>query len=63
MFGGEIMRILLDTHILFGTLSNDWRLPEKARKLIENEGNEIYYSIISLWEVEFIPADRRNIAV
>ena len=46
------MRILLDTHILLWTLSNDRRLPEKARKLIENEENEIYYSIISLWEVE-----------
>jgi len=28
------------------------RLPDKARKLIENEENEIYYSLVSLWEVE-----------
>lgn len=27
-------------------------MPEKARELIANEENEIYYSIISLWEVE-----------
>lgn len=46
------MKILLDTHILLWALSNDVRLPEKARKLIENENNEIYYSIISLWEIE-----------
>lgn len=46
------MKILLDTHILLWALSNDERLPEKAKKLIENEENEIYYSIISLWEVE-----------
>lgn len=46
------MKILLDTHILLWTLSNDARLPEKARKLIENEENEIYYSVISPWEVE-----------
>lgn len=46
------MKILLDTHILLWTLSNDPRLPVKARKLIENEDNEIYYSLISLWEVE-----------
>ena len=46
------MNVLLDTHILLWTLSNDVRLPEKARKLIEDENNEIYYSIISLWEVE-----------
>lgn len=46
------MKILLDTHILLWVLSNDARLPEKARKLIENEDNEIFYSMISLWEVE-----------
>ena len=43
------MKILLDTHILLWAISNDARLLEKARKLIENE---IYYSIVSLWEVE-----------
>lgn len=46
------MKILLDTHILLWALSNDERLPEKAKELIENEENEIYYSIISLWEIE-----------
>lgn len=46
------MRILLDTHILLWALSNDDKLPEKARELIIDEENEIYYSIISLWEVE-----------
>lgn len=46
------MKILLDTHILLWAVSNDLKLPEKARKLIENLENEIYYSIVSLWEVE-----------
>ena len=46
------MKILLDTHILLWALSNDERLPGKARSLIENEENEIHYSMISLWEVE-----------
>lgn len=46
------MRILLDTHILLWALSNDAKLPEKARELIKNEENEIYYSVVSLWEVE-----------
>lgn len=27
-------------------------MPEKARELIENKENEIYYSVVSLWEVE-----------
>lgn len=46
------MNILLDTHILLWALSNDDRLPKKARELIENTENRIYYSLISLWEVE-----------
>lgn len=46
------MNLLLDTHILLWALSNDTRLPEKAKLLIENAENEIYYSIISPWEVE-----------
>ena len=46
------MKTLLDTHILLWALSNDEKLPEKARELIENEENEVYYSVISLWEVE-----------
>lgn len=46
------MKILLDTHILLWAVSNDVRLPEKARRLIENTDNDIYYSMISLWEVE-----------
>lgn len=39
------MRFLLDTHILLWAISNDERLSEKARKLIENADNEIFYSI------------------
>lgn len=46
------MKVLLDTHILLWAISNDIRLSEKAKKLIENEENEIYYSIASLWEIE-----------
>ena len=46
------MKILLDTHILLWTLSNDIHLSDKARKLIVDMENEIYYSLISLWEIE-----------
>ncbi len=38
------MKVLLDTHILLWAISNDVKLPEKARKLIENDENEIYYT-------------------
>lgn len=46
------MKVLLDTHILLWTLTNDARLPVKARKMIENPDHVIYYSILSPWEVE-----------
>ena len=46
------MKILLDTHILLWAITGDERLPEKARNLIMDEENNVYYSIISPWEVE-----------
>ena len=46
------MKVLLDTHILLWTLSNYVKLSAKARNIIENEHNDIYYSLISVWEVE-----------
>ena len=46
------MKLLLDTHILLWALADDPRLPVKARKMIVNPDNEIYYSIVSPWEVE-----------
>lgn len=46
------MKLLLDTHILLWALSDDAQLSEKTRKLIQNEENEIYYSIASIWEIQ-----------
>lgn len=46
------MKLLLDTHILLWTLSDDPHLSEKARKLLENAENDIYYSIASIWEIQ-----------
>ena len=48
------MKILLDTQILLWALTNDGRPPTKARRMIEDERNEVYYSVISLWEVQRI---------
>ncbi len=45
------MNILLDTHILIWALNGDSRLPEKARELILDENNTVYYSSISIWEI------------
>ncbi len=46
------MKLLLDTHILLWALANDQHLSDQARKLIADEKNDIYYSILSLWEIE-----------
>ena len=46
------MNILLDTHILLWALSDDPLLPTMAKELIEDDKNDIFYSVISLWEIE-----------
>ena len=46
------MKLLLDTHILLWTLLGDDRLSKPARDAIADEGNDVYYSIVSPWEVE-----------
>ncbi|MBE6121889.1 MAG: type II toxin-antitoxin system VapC family toxin [Erysipelotrichaceae bacterium] len=46
------MKYLLDTHIILWALVNDARLSRKAKEIILDSGNSIYYSTISPWEVE-----------
>ena len=46
------MKLLLDSHILIWTITNDPRLPGAARELIENMSNEIFYSTASIWEID-----------
>lgn len=46
------MKLLIDTHILLWALLDDDRLPQKARELLTPTENDVYYSIISLWEIE-----------
>jgi len=45
------MRLLLDTHALLWWLSNDDRLGQRARTLIEDFGNDVLVSLVSLWEI------------
>lgn len=44
------MGVLLDTHILLWTLGDDPKLPDKAKKLIENAA-EVYVSAATFWEM------------
>ncbi|MCI0494611.1 type II toxin-antitoxin system VapC family toxin [candidate division KSB1 bacterium] len=44
------MKFLLDTHIFLWFISGDKRLPKFARNKIQEFENEVYLSVISLWE-------------
>ena len=46
------MKVLLDTHILIWLHRNDEKLSQKARKIILNPQNEIFYSAINIWEAK-----------
>jgi PIN domain nuclease of toxin-antitoxin system len=43
--------LLLDTHLLLWAVSMSGRLPERARRLIEDGSNEVLYSSASIWEI------------
>ena len=45
------MKILLDTHIALWAISDNERLPSNFIKIIDNPENEIFYSLVSVWEV------------
>lgn len=46
------MNILLDTHIALWYLNGDAKLSGVARSYIDDRGNDIYFSIASMWEIE-----------
>ena len=45
------MKLLLDTHLLLWALDASPQLSRTARRLIADEENELYFSVISLWEI------------
>ena len=45
------MKLLLDTHALLWWLADDARLGPKARDHVEDSGNTILVSQVSLWEI------------
>lgn len=46
------MKILLDTHIIIWLFNDSPKLSQKAKELVLRADNEIYYSVISLWEIK-----------
>lgn len=45
------MRLLLDTHVLLWWLGDSPRIGPKARACFQRNDDELYASIVSLWEV------------
>lgn len=45
------MRALLDTHTFLWWITDDARLSTRARKLIEDGHNKLYFSAASGWEI------------
>jgi PIN domain nuclease of toxin-antitoxin system len=45
------MKLLLDTHLLLWAAGEPERLSKQARRLINNNENELLFSAASLWEV------------
>lgn len=45
------MNLLLDTHILLWSASNDRMMSEAADALIRDPGNRLWFSAASIWEV------------
>ncbi len=45
------MRFLLDTHIFLWFINGDEKLNPGPRQFIEDQGNERYLSLASLWEL------------
>jgi PIN domain nuclease of toxin-antitoxin system len=44
------MNVLLDTHAFLWYISNDSRLPRPAYDVIRDKSNEVYLSVVSIWE-------------
>ncbi len=54
------MNILLDTHIAIWAISDDKRLDKYARDLLLDPGNNLYYSAVSVLEVDMKSKSKNN---
>jgi len=44
------MRLLLDTHAFLWYITDDPRLPVAYAEVIQDESNEVFLSVVSVWE-------------
>lgn len=53
------MKLLLDTHIWIWTQLAADRLSARVKRELENESNEVWLSLISIWELVLLVEKRR----
>lgn len=54
------MRLLLDTHLLIWAVSEPERLSAKAERLMNDEGNQLFFSAASIWEIAIKASYQRS---
>jgi len=45
------MRLLLDTHTILWAMLGDSKLSNRARAVLENDLNEVFVSVVCIWEI------------
>lgn len=51
--------MLLDTHIILWSMSDPHRLPPRVIRELEDDGNELWFSSISVWEILLLSEKKR----
>ena len=57
------MRLLLDTHVVVESIMAGPREGTRLHKLLSSQENELFYSMVSVWEIAIkhgLPGDRRD---
>lgn len=45
------MKILVDSHVFVWALLDDPRLSAKAKRVLRSDEHELFFSLVSLWEL------------
>ncbi|HJX53476.1 MAG TPA: type II toxin-antitoxin system VapC family toxin [Polyangia bacterium] len=53
------MKLLLDTHVLIWARLSPEKLADAAAEALQDEGNELWYSPISVWEILLLAEKKR----
>jgi PIN domain nuclease of toxin-antitoxin system len=54
------VRLLLDTQLMIAVVAQSHRLSTTARSLIEDKNNDVFFSVVSIWEVAIKCSLERN---